>query len=160
MISVLGILGVLGVRTVSLGNARLEHAIFTPFCHPGFWLPLQVSAVRSRRSSNKTLFIRTHVATYLVSLLMCNLCQAIGGLLNIPWIVGDRVYSGVACTAQGVIKQFGNVREPFILDREGWALTLLRLDLRFSALQFPPTPSVNSFFVIGGRTAQATQSSL
>lgn len=115
--------------------------------------------MRNRHSPSNTLFVRTHVATYLVSLLMCNLFQAIGGLLNIPWIVEDRVYVGVACTAQGIIKQLGNVREPFILDREGWPLTLLRLDLLFSALQFPPSPSVNSSFVTSGRTAQATSSS-
>lgn len=49
---------------------------------------------------------------------------------------------GSSMHGQEVIKQFSNIREPFILDREEWALTLLRLDLRFSALQFPPTPSL------------------
>lgn len=127
---------------------------------PYLLISIKVSRVRSRHSPSNTLFVRTQVAKYFVSLLMCNLLQGIGGLLNIPWIVEDRVYVGVACTAQGVIKQLGNVREPFIFDREGWALTLLRLDLRFFASQFPPTPSVNSFFVISGRTAQATSSSL
>jgi hypothetical protein len=69
----------------------------------------QVSAVRSRRSSNKTLFVRTHAAMYFVSLLISNLVHSIGGLLAIPWVVAGRVYSGATCTAQGVIKQFGNV---------------------------------------------------
>jgi len=78
----------------------------------GLGLLSQLSAIRSRRSFDKTLFIRTHVATYFISLLICNLDQAIGGLLNIPWVVAGRVYSGVACTAQGLIKQFGNVRGP------------------------------------------------
>ena len=90
--------------------------------------------VQSRRSPNKTHFVRTNVAIYFVSLIICNLGQAVAGLLNIPWVVANRIYSGVACTAQGVIKQFGSVREPFILDREGWALTPLRLEHRFSVL--------------------------
>jgi hypothetical protein len=76
-------------------------------------LGLQVSAVRSRRSSDKTLFVRTHVAIYFVSLLMCNLIQSVGGLLNIRWVIVNRVYSGAVCTTQGVLKQFGNVRKGF-----------------------------------------------
>jgi len=69
--------------------------------------------VQSRHSSNKTLFVRTQVAIYFVSLLICNLIQAVGGLLNIAWIVEGQVYTGVACTAQAVIKEIGSVRGPF-----------------------------------------------
>lgn len=72
----------------------------------------QVSAVQNRRSSSKFVFVRTHIAIYFVSLLICNLDQAIGGIMSIPWIVAGGIYSGVTCTAQGVIKQLGNVREP------------------------------------------------
>ena len=77
-----------------------------------------MSAVLSRRSSDEKSFIRTQVAIYFVSLLICNFAQAIGGLLNIIWLVEDRVYIGAACTAQAVIKQIGNVRYPFIQHRE------------------------------------------
>ena len=76
--------------------------------------------MRSRRSSDQTLFIRTHVAKYFVSLLICNLIQTIGGLLNIAWIVENRVYVGPECTAQAVTKQIGNVPEPFALSDQGY----------------------------------------
>jgi hypothetical protein len=80
--------------------------------------------VRSRRSSDKTLFVRTHVAVYFFSLLVCNLAQAIGGLFNIPWIVESRVYVGMACTAQAAFKQIGNVRQVFHSYGQGSVLTL------------------------------------
>ena len=75
--------------------------------------------MQSRRSSDSTLFVRTHVAKYFASLLLCNLVQAIGGLLNIPWVAENRVYVGAACTAQAVVKQIGNVRRPFTLYGQG-----------------------------------------
>lgn len=109
LISVLGVFIVLVVWTISLMNAgfnvpnQLPHVIMLP----------QVSAVRNRRSSSKTLFVRTDVAIYFIALLICNLVQAIGGIVNISWIVTGGVYSGVTCTAQGVLKQVGNVRGPF-----------------------------------------------
>src|SRR5258706_13927606 len=109
LISVLGVVGVLAVCTISPITVNLKRVKFIPFCP--MILP-QVSAVRTRRSSSKTLFVRTHIAIYFVSLLICNLDQAIGGIMNIPWIVAGGIYSGVTCTTQGVIKQLGNVREP------------------------------------------------
>ena len=69
----------------------------------------QVSVVQSRRSFDKTLFVRTQVAIYFLSLLICNFIQAIGALFNIAWIVGNRVYAGVPCTVQAALKQTGNV---------------------------------------------------
>lgn len=74
---------------------------------------LQVSVARARRSSDHTHFVRSHIAKYFVSLLICNIVQSFGGILNIPWIIENRVYSGAACTAQGALKQLGNVRTYF-----------------------------------------------
>ena len=73
----------------------------------------QVSALQSRHSSDRKLFVRTQVAKYLISLLICNLVQAVGGILSISWLAENRVYVGVACTAQGALKQIGNVRGLF-----------------------------------------------
>jgi hypothetical protein len=64
---------------------------------------------------DKTVFARTQIAKYLSSLLLCNLIQAFGGLLNIAWLVENRIYVGVTCTAQAALKQIGNVRGPFSL---------------------------------------------
>ena len=73
--------------------------------------------VRSRRSSDQTLFVRTHVAIFFFCLLICDLFQGIGALLNIPWIVEQRAYIGPVCTAQAAVKQIGNVREVYSLQR-------------------------------------------
>lgn len=44
---------------------------------------------------------------------MCNIIQSIGGLMSIPWIIKNRVYSSVTCTAQAVVKEIGNVGAHF-----------------------------------------------
>ena len=79
-----------------------------PFCRVGCLL-FQISAMLCRQSSTETPFVRTHVAVYFISLLICNFVQGVGALLNIPWILKQRVYIGPLCTAQAAVKQFGNV---------------------------------------------------
>lgn len=69
----------------------------------------QVSALRTS-TSDKTPFVRTHLAMCFFSLLLCNLFQAIGGIMSITWVIEHRVFAGVICTAQAAIKQLGNVR--------------------------------------------------
>ena len=61
------------------------------------------------RAGDKTVFVRTQMAKYLCSLLICNLVQACGGLLNIAWLVENRIHVGMACTTQATLKQIGNV---------------------------------------------------
>jgi hypothetical protein len=68
-----------------------------------------VSAIRSIRSPDEHKFIRTHVAAYFFSLLLCDLAQGIGALLNTRWIAQGGIEVGSYCTAQAVIKQTGNV---------------------------------------------------
>lgn len=118
--------------------------------------------MRSRRSSDQTLFVRTHVAMYFFCLLICDFFQGIGALLNIPWIVEKKVYIGPVCTAQAAIKQFGNVRQVYSLQRRVNidAFHGLRLEQRFSLLSSPPTPSAYSSFVDNGPVVYATSSSL
>lgn len=69
----------------------------------------QVSAIRSIRSPDEHKFIRTHVAAYFFSLLLCDLAQGIGALLNTRWIAEGGLEIGSYCTAQAAIKQTGNV---------------------------------------------------
>jgi hypothetical protein len=94
----------------------------------------QVSLMQSRL--DKPVFARTQIAKYLSSLLLCNLIQAVGGLLNIAWLVEKRIYVGMTCTAQAALKQIGNVREPFSLPMRMSTYTYhgLRLVQRFSRL--------------------------
>jgi hypothetical protein len=67
-----------------------------------------MSLMQSR--CDKSVFIRTKIAKFLCSLLLCNIVQAVGGLLNIAWLVENRLYVGVTCSAQAALKQIGNVR--------------------------------------------------
>ncbi|KAJ3569371.1 hypothetical protein NP233_g5100 [Leucocoprinus birnbaumii] len=74
---------------------------------------------RKRRSSgHRNLFAKQHSeATALnlfLSLVIADLVQAIGGLLNWKWSLLGNVHDGsVACTFQGVIKNIGNIAIAF-----------------------------------------------
>jgi len=72
---------------------------------------MAVSAFRSFQSgaSDQLIFVRTHVAAYFVSLLFSDFIQAIGSLLSIQWIMERGITLGIPCTAQGAIKNGGNV---------------------------------------------------
>lgn len=52
---------------------------------------------------------RTHFVAYFNSLLLANLLQAIGTLMNAQWVIKGAVYGGGLCSVQGGIKQMGNV---------------------------------------------------
>lgn len=108
LVAVLGVFVILGVRPVSPRSRRARLTLF-----PGCFLypPSQIPWAQNRRSSDKKHFVRTHVAIYFLSLLLCNLAQAIGALFNIAWIVKMRVDVGTMCTAQAVIKQLSSVRD-------------------------------------------------
>ncbi|KAI0646424.1 hypothetical protein C8Q79DRAFT_909633 [Trametes meyenii] len=51
----------------------------------------------------------TRIVPFFVSLLVANLLQAIGTLINGKWAVDRAVHDGSLCRAQGGIKQAGNV---------------------------------------------------
>ncbi|KAJ7596915.1 hypothetical protein C8J56DRAFT_301113 [Mycena floridula] len=53
--------------------------------------------------------VSTHIHLYFVNLLVCDLIQAIGGILDIQWIIDGGVTEGALCTAQGMLKQIGDV---------------------------------------------------
>lgn len=52
---------------------------------------------------------RTHLFEYLVSLLLANVIQSIGTTMNLRWVVKNGLSNGSFCTAQGAIKQAGNI---------------------------------------------------
>ncbi|KAI8985029.1 hypothetical protein BD414DRAFT_418174 [Trametes punicea] len=60
----------------------------------------------------------TRVVPFLVSLLIANLVQAIGTLINGKWVTDHTVADGHLCRTQGGIKQAGNVATAL------WSLTL------------------------------------
>ena len=113
LISVLGVFIVLGVGTVSHAHLNVPSLPRDLGLLPS---APQASLIQSRR--DKTVFARTQIAKFLSSLLLLNIVQAIGGLLNIPWLVENRVYVGVTCTVQAALKQIGNVRGPLFYQGE------------------------------------------
>ncbi|KAF7315258.1 Git3 domain-containing protein [Mycena indigotica] len=70
---------------------------------------IALSAFNTRSSLDQHLFVRTHVAAYFVSLLVSDLFQALGSILNARWIRDMAVELGPLCTAQGVLKQLADV---------------------------------------------------
>ncbi|QRW17909.1 G protein coupled glucose receptor regulating Gpa2 protein [Rhizoctonia solani] len=58
----------------------------------------------TKRSSH---FFRTHVDFYMLSLLVADLLQGLGAVVNIEWIRGAECYCGSLCKAQGVIQTLG-----------------------------------------------------
>ncbi|KAJ1307500.1 hypothetical protein OPQ81_001599 [Rhizoctonia solani] len=58
----------------------------------------------TKRSSH---FFRTHVDFYMLSLLLADLLQGLGAVVNIEWIRGAECYCGALCRAQGVIQTLG-----------------------------------------------------
>ena len=49
------------------------------------------------------------VMPYFVSLLVANLLQAAGAMINAKWIADRAVEAGTLCSVQGGLKQAGNV---------------------------------------------------
>ncbi|KAK0220350.1 hypothetical protein IW262DRAFT_1461614 [Armillaria fumosa] len=48
-------------------------------------------------------------SVYFISLMCAELIQALGGLLNIQWIIDAEAIEGTLCVAQGILKQIGDV---------------------------------------------------
>lgn len=50
-----------------------------------------------------------HVMPYFISLLVANLLQAVGAMINAKWITDRAVEASPLCSFQGGVKQAGNV---------------------------------------------------
>jgi len=72
-------------------------------------LVIALSAFNTRGSLDNHLFVRTHVAAYFVSLLLCDFIQAVGSIINTVWLHRMGVYFGETCVLQGVLKQTSDI---------------------------------------------------
>ncbi|KAI0093426.1 hypothetical protein BDY19DRAFT_425166 [Irpex rosettiformis] len=70
---------------------------------------LAISAWNTRKVDNPNLFVRSHAVAYLVSLLLCDLLQAIGSIMNAEWYIDRAVTFLPFCEAQGAIKQIADL---------------------------------------------------
>ncbi|KAH9852137.1 hypothetical protein C2E23DRAFT_827684 [Lenzites betulinus] len=75
----------------------------------GLLLAIALSAYNTRKSTSSNLFVRSHVAAYFVSLLLCEIFQTVGSIMNIRWYNQMAVTYGPYCTVQGVVKHFSDV---------------------------------------------------
>ncbi|KAJ4002428.1 hypothetical protein F5050DRAFT_17484 [Lentinula boryana] len=67
------------------------------------------SAVVIKRGATRTWKVSTQVHCYFVNLLIFDLIQAIGGVIDAKWVAEAGVTEGPLCTAQGILKQMGDV---------------------------------------------------
>ncbi|KAI9462446.1 hypothetical protein BJY52DRAFT_149237 [Lactarius psammicola] len=94
------------------------------------------STVSIRSGSRRRWRIKSPVHLFLLNQLVCDLIQALGGLMNMKWAFDGTVH-GTFCTAQGLIKQLADV---------GTALSAGNVAIyTFSALIFRLKPDTNMF---------------
>ncbi|KAJ3491057.1 hypothetical protein NLI96_g991 [Meripilus lineatus] len=99
----------------------VQAACFSALAVTGLLLYIAFSAIRSKRGGYRGWTMSTHVHWYFLSLMVSELIQAIGGILNVKWVKNSDVMEGATCTAQGeyllnhgadpcrVLKQLGDV---------------------------------------------------
>jgi len=75
----------------------------------GLLFIIAISGYITRNSVDEHLFVRTHLSTYFVCLLLCDGLQAIGAIMSLRWIVDKEVVFGPICVVQGIVKQAANV---------------------------------------------------
>jgi hypothetical protein len=75
----------------------------------GLLSAIAMSAFNTRKVKNPEMFVRTHVAFYFVSLLLSDILQSVGSIMNATWMRDSAVVYGSLCTAQGVINLMADV---------------------------------------------------
>ncbi|KZV97695.1 hypothetical protein EXIGLDRAFT_764202 [Exidia glandulosa HHB12029] len=82
--------------------------------------------------SSRARYFRSHLHYYFISLLFSDMVQGLGGFLDLKWVTQGHVTGGAYCTAQGALKQVGDV---------GVALSILAITVHtFAVLFFHWTP--------------------
>ncbi|KDQ15114.1 hypothetical protein BOTBODRAFT_174282 [Botryobasidium botryosum FD-172 SS1] len=89
-------------------------------------------------------FPLSHVEIYFINLMISDLVQAIGAMMNIGWVIHARVIENELCIAQAAFKQIGDV---------GVALSVMAISIHtFCVLFFkwtPPSSPLLAIVVIG-----------
>lgn len=98
---------------------------------------LAYSAVSIRAGARRRWRIESPVHLFLLNQLVCDLIQAVGGLMNMKWAFEGTLHQGAFCIAQGLIKQLTDV---------GTALSAGNVAIyTFSTLIFRLKPDTNMF---------------
>jgi len=75
----------------------------------GLIVVLGIAAWETRKSETRNYFFRTNVAVYFGFLLLSDIIQSVGSIMNARWVGMSAVESGDYCTAQGVIKHIADI---------------------------------------------------
>ncbi|PIL25007.1 hypothetical protein GSI_12895 [Ganoderma sinense ZZ0214-1] len=70
---------------------------------------IAISAWNTRTSTSSSLFVRSHIAPYFLSLLLCEVAQTIGSMMSIRWVHQKGVSYESFCTVQGTFKHLSDV---------------------------------------------------
>ncbi|KAK7694910.1 hypothetical protein QCA50_002098 [Cerrena zonata] len=86
-----------------------EASVFSAVAVLALLLHIIYSAATIKHGAARHWSTATHVHWYFLSLLTSELIQAVGGIINVRWIKDATVTNGPMCTAQGALKQVGDV---------------------------------------------------
>ncbi|KAI0675493.1 hypothetical protein C8Q78DRAFT_1160502 [Trametes maxima] len=103
----------------------------------GLLLAMVVSAYNTRKLTSPKLFLRSHVAVYFTSMLLCEVAQTVGSIMNLRWYNQMMVTYEPYCTVQGVLKHVSDVGTAywsFIIALNTFWILFLRWRLRKAIL--------------------------
>lgn len=72
-------------------------------------LTIAVSVFNTRKSADRSLFVRSHAFAYFLCLLLCWFLQSVGTALSIQWVQDKAISYGPLCIAQGALKHTADV---------------------------------------------------
>ncbi|KAF8913599.1 hypothetical protein CPB85DRAFT_1375615 [Mucidula mucida] len=87
----------------------IEFASLSAIAVASLLVYIAYSAVAVRRGASRSWKVSTHIHYYFVNLLVSDLIQAIGGIMDVQWVIDARVTENTLCTVQGIFKQMGDV---------------------------------------------------
>ncbi|KAH9986752.1 hypothetical protein BJV74DRAFT_796723 [Russula compacta] len=99
----------------------------------GLLCAIAISAFNTRTYKSSKMFVRTHVVFYFVSLLLSDILQAIGSIMNATWVRDQAVGYVSLCTAQGVIKHIADVSIALwslVIATQTFFVLFLRLEIK------------------------------
>lgn len=84
-------------------------SIFSLITASGLLIAIASSWWNTRKSKDPHLFVRTGVAPYFVSMLVCDVLQSVGSIMNTRWVQSSSVHVGAFCTSQAVMKHVADI---------------------------------------------------
>jgi len=93
----------------SIGLVLVAEASFLSFCAVIFIFILITRNLHYRKNGDRRKLLETPSDIYMLSLFSYDILQAVGGILNVRWAHDGTVTTGPYCTAQGILKQSGEL---------------------------------------------------